>query len=137
VSPSDPTLPQASSTDEPVRRKVLIVDDDPVALRALARQLRPYRVDVITHERAFGVTNLIVEHRPDLVIMDVHMPGLDGPSLVRVVREDPATADTTVVLHSGLDELTVVNAARECGADGYLLKAMSPREIHERLKKWL
>ena len=73
-------------------------------LRILDHLLRGLDVGAATATRAYGLLNMIVAQRPALVVLDVNLPGLDGPSLVSLVRGDPEIARTTIVLHSSLDE---------------------------------
>lgn len=87
---------------------VLMVDDDPDAVRLLERTLtalpHPYRL-----LRAYdGVDALRVmrQHKPDVVLLDLVMPGLDGMGVLRAMRADPALADIPVVVISGMDWMT-------------------------------
>jgi CheY-like chemotaxis protein len=120
-----------------VRAKVLVVDDDPFILQILESMLARLGVDVITTRRAFGLLNLIATHRPILVLLDLKMPGIDGASLVALVREDPELATTTIVLHSSLPEDELVKTTRQCGADGYICKSGGAPKIQEGIARWL
>lgn len=85
----------------PERPVILVVDDDPATARLMELALRTTRAQVVTHYRAFGLLEAIAAHKPALVVLDVMMPGLDGPSLVQLVRADPELARTRIVLWSG------------------------------------
>jgi len=89
-------------------RTVLIVDDDPDAVRLLERMLtalpHPYRI-----LRAYDgeeALRLMSRNRPDVVFLDLVMPGLDGHGVLRAMREDPALADIPVVIVSARDWMT-------------------------------
>jgi DNA-binding NarL/FixJ family response regulator len=101
---------------------VLLVDDDTMVLRAMMRAFSGLDADVVTADRAFGLLNKIAELRPAVVVLDVRMPGLDGASLVQLIREDPAIAGTRVLLHSGLAADALAATALACGADGWAAK---------------
>lgn len=117
--------------------KVLAVDDDPLMLRVLSRTLRGRGVDLVTSLRSMGVLNLISTHRPALVLMDVKMPGLEGTSLVRLIREDADLAATPIVLHSALADDVLASKAKECGADGYILKSRGVTYLEQSIDRWL
>jgi response regulator RpfG family c-di-GMP phosphodiesterase len=106
----------------------LLVDDDD-AFRALLRTTFE-AVDVEVDEAAHAVAaqERIAAGRPDAIVMDVAMPGLDGTALCRLLKSAPATRDIPVVLLTGsgvADEAT----AKEVGADALLLKPFSPLEL--------
>jgi len=111
------------STTSRLAGPVLVIDDDPMVLRMVARVLRSRGIDVHLEGRSLGLIDRIGEIRPALVLLDVHMPGLDGPALTALVRKDPALCRSRIVLYSGMDEQSLAEHAAACGADGYLQKA--------------
>jgi two-component system response regulator FimZ (fimbrial Z protein) len=119
------------------RRTAIAVDDDPVILKILDRLFRGLHVCASTATRAYGLLNMIVAQRPALVVLDVNLPGLDGPSLVSLVRRDPEIASTTIVLHSSLDERTLAKKAAQCGANGYISKSRGLVHLQHSLEFWL
>jgi CheY-like chemotaxis protein len=80
---------------------VLLVDDDPLVLAATSRFLRKHGIRTICANSPFGVTALVRKEAPDAVVLDCHMPGLDGPYLLQLLRTSPRTAPTPVVFYSG------------------------------------
>ena len=70
-------------------KTVLVIDDDPQHLSATHDILCAEGYRVLTQQRPFGVTNMITRHRPDLVLLDVNMPGLSGDALA-LIRREPA-----------------------------------------------
>ena len=119
------------------RPAVLVVDDDPAMARLLELALSTTRARVLTHRRAFGVLELVAEHRPSLLVLDVMMPGLDGPSLVELIRSDPELARTRVVLWSALDRDELRRRGAACGADGVIEKVAGVRALIDQLSDWL
>ena len=111
------------------RPVVMVVDDDPDILRMTSRALSTLDVRVITRERAYGVLNAIAEHRPALVLLDVMMPGLDGPAIAQLVRSDPELTTTILVLYSALPEARLEELARLSGADGFVSKTVGPQRL--------
>lgn len=116
---------------------ILVVDDDPASARLLEVAFRTTRARVVKHARAFGVLEAVAEHRPVLVVLDVMMPGLDGPSLVELLRADPELARTRVVLFSAIDRADLVRRGAACGADAVLEKVVGPRAAVDQLCAWL
>ena len=108
--------------------RLLIVDDD-AGLRALFRTTFEV-VDVEVEEAANGIDALasIRRGRPDAVVLDVRMPGMDGLELCRRIKADPALAGVSVVLLSGSGEEGYAGA-QEVGADAFMLKPFSPLEL--------
>jgi CheY-like chemotaxis protein len=116
---------------------ILVVEDDEAAARLVELSLRRTRARVVLQTRAFGVLEAIAAARPAVVLMDVMMPGLDGPSLVELVREDPELASTRVVLWSALDRGELERRGKACGADGVIEKVAGPKALVDQLESWL
>ena len=108
--------------------RLLLVDDDN-ALRALLRTTFE-AVDVEVDEAANAVEaqERINTARPDAIVMDVVMPGLNGTALCALLKAAPRTRDIPIVLLTGSDVATEATA-REVGADALLLKPFSPLEL--------
>ena len=108
--------------------RILLVDDDP-ALRTLLRTtFEVADVDVSEADGAGGARRRIRAARPDVIVLDVHMPGTSGLDLCRALKSDPATAAIPIVLLSGSDGGSLV-AADAAGADAYVRKPFSPLEL--------
>lgn len=116
---------------------ILVVEDDPASARLAEVALRQTKAKVIVHQRSFGVLEMVATHRPVVVVMDVMMPGLDGPALVELIRQDTELKNTRVVLWSALDRRELVRLGQACGADGVIEKVAGPRELVDQLSGWL
>jgi CheY-like chemotaxis protein len=113
-----------------VSRTILIVDDDPMIRRLIATTLEDvagYRLQ----EAADGAAAVerAVEARPEIVFLDVDMPGMDGIEACRRLRSDPATADATIVMLTGDSGPDAERAAQAAGADLFLTKPFSPLHL--------
>jgi DNA-binding response OmpR family regulator len=73
------------------------------------------------------------EHPPDLAILDVMMPGMSGLEVCRELRQDPATADIPVILLTALAHEAAITAGGAAGADDYIVKPFSPRDLATRV----
>src|SRR5687768_9672664 len=97
--------------------RVLVVDDDGLQLRAIARSFQANPdVELITVDNAIDALLLIGVEKPDLVVMDVFMPGLDGIEACRRIKGNPATREVQVVLASADMSDELATSARSAGA---------------------
>lgn len=114
------------------RKHVLVVDDNADMRDYLARLLRPFH-DVATVRDGLEALGYVIARRPDLVLSDVMMPALDGFGLLRAVRADPTIADTPVILLSARAGEEAQVEGLGAGADDYLVKPFSARELLARV----
>ncbi|MFW6050921.1 MAG: response regulator [Myxococcota bacterium] len=80
--------------------KVLVVDDDLIVLEATRERLQRAGYDVETRDEAIGTTEYIAKHQPDVVLLDVMMPGLSGDRLAQLLKKQPRTRDVPIILHT-------------------------------------
>ncbi len=98
-------------------RRVIVVDDDPAVLRAIGRRLRDRAdIELILIDNGIDALIQIGATRPDLVVMDVYMPGLDGIEVCRRLKSNPETRDIKVVLASGAMTEELETSSRAAGA---------------------
>ena len=119
----------------PPQPRVLMVEDHPdiADLYQLKLQLEGYRVAVA----ADGVSGLQMARtfKPDVTLLDVHLPHLDGLQLLSALREDEATRDLLVVVFSEDDSPKLVEEAKRLSAAAYLIKAhVLPRRLSETVR---
>ena len=105
---------------------ILIVDDEPAILDLVRFTLEDAEVRVV--EASDGVEALALARRvrPDLILLDVHMPRLDGLEACRQIRRDPALARTPIVMLTAAGQEADRARGRQAGADEYLTKPFSP-----------
>lgn len=111
--------------------RVLVVDDDPDLLELVRRTLSPH-FEVQTHHSALGVSNLVRNGEPDLVLLDVNFPALKGDQVLSLARRY-APRTTKFILYSASDEARLRSLARASGADGYLSKSVQGAELIQKL----
>src|SRR5262245_66654038 len=117
------------------RCTVLVADDHAEVRQLIVWVLRPSALAVV--EAADGDAALAAARRvrPDLVLLDVVMPGRDGVAVCRALKADPATAAARVVMLTAETTPEVVAEAAAAGADGYLTKPFSPAILRSLVRE--
>ena len=110
-------------------RRLLVVDDDPGLLRAVAETLRAEGYEVTTARRGAEALTRIAESLPDLIVSDIRMPGMDGYELVRNLRASARTKLIPIVFLTAKDETADRIAGFRTGVDAYLTKPFEPDEL--------
>ncbi|MGO1705835.1 MAG: response regulator [Candidatus Corynebacterium faecigallinarum] len=116
--------------------RIVLVDDQEL-VRAGLRQLAQRDGDIeVVAEAADGEVgvSLVRQYRPDVVLMDIRMPRLDGIAATRSIVEDPDLAEVRVLVLTTFDEDRDVLAAIHAGASGYLLKDISPVDLRAAIR---
>lgn len=110
-------------------KRLLVVDDDPGLLRAVAETLRAEGYEVTTARRGADALVCIAESLPDLIVSDIRMPGMDGYELVRNLRSSARTKLIPIVFLTAKDETADRIAGFRSGVDAYLTKPFEPDEL--------
>lgn len=104
------------------QRRILVVDDDPRLLHIVQMYLSIEGYDVATASDGDEGLQRVAEHKPDLVILDIMMPGMDGVECCRRIRSNPETAHIPVLMFSALSGDDDVERARLAGANHLITK---------------
>lgn len=106
-----------------VKIKVLIADDEREVLEVMSKRIRAEGYDVITAADGLQAWDFIVSESPDVILLDLTMPGMDGFTLLKKLREHPPSGKwQPVIIVSGLDELSDMQKGFSLEADHYLTK---------------
>lgn len=111
------------------RPLVLVADDDPDILLLMTLTLERDGYDVVAAKDGLSALEAAVERAPHLVLLDLMMPGLDGYEVTRRLRREPTTKDLPIVIVTAAAEESQAARALEAGADAYMRKPFSPREL--------
>jgi DNA-binding response OmpR family regulator len=119
------------------RLKIMVVDDDPTLLSVTAAVLEEEGFDVVVRDSAIGTSLAISREKPDVVLLDVHMPGLSGDRIAELMAVRPGRTSPLVVLHSASLEQDLKELAASCGAADSIEKTANPQDFVRRLEKVL
>jgi DNA-binding NarL/FixJ family response regulator len=110
-------------------KRLLVVDDEPNLLRAVAACLKAEDYEVSTARSGYEALMQLAEAVPDLIISDIRMPGMDGYKLARQLRGSPRTALVPIVFLTAKDETADRIEGFRAGIDAYLTKPFEPDEL--------
>ena len=113
---------------------VLVADDDRDIRELVAVKLRQAGYAVLAVQDGAAALSVLLEQRPDLAVLDVMMPGLSGLDVCRTVRGSAATASIPVILLTAKAQEGDVERGFAVGADDYVVKPFSPRELVSRVQ---
>ena len=110
---------------------IMVADDDKSILKLLNRLLKEVGYHVITAENGKAALTLLEKYTPDLILLDITMPELDGFQVLRSIRQ---RFNIPVIMLTGQHEIRIINQALALGADDYITKPFSSRELLARVK---
>jgi len=124
-----PATPATAQAAPPVARRILVVDDNRDAAESLALMLRLVGNEVDTVYDGEQAVTAVASFRPDVVLMDLGMPRLDGLGAARAIRENPQVSDIVLVAITGWGDDSDRKLSREAGFDRHLVKPVVPSEL--------
>jgi CheY-like chemotaxis protein len=129
----------SSPTSEADNRKVILIVDDEPAVRAMVHTSLRIKdhFRILEAGNATDALAAAIEHRPDLVLLDVALPDHDGFWVCRQLKGNPETADIQVIMLTAMGLRSDRQQAVAAGADGYIVKPFSPRALLEELDQRL
>jgi CheY-like chemotaxis protein len=113
--------------------RVLIADDDRVVTQQLAAILRPKRIETLIAVDGMQAMMHAVRGQPDLIVLDIHMPGGTGFETLRKLKASGKTMTIPVIAISADPAPDVAAEARALGADGFLAKPIDPTQFYEQI----
>lgn len=115
-------------------RTIVVVDDESEIVNIVRDYLEQAGFRVLTASDGLTALRLARSERPALVVLDLMLPGMDGLDIVRALRSDPATSSMPVIMLTARVEETDRLIGLELGADDYITKPFSPREVVARVR---
>ena len=121
---------------EPI--KIMIVEDDPMIMDMYAHKFEQEGFKVVTHDRGDGVVELAASEQPKIILLDIIMPGLDGFSVLKQLKQASGTKDIKVVMLTNLGQDEDRIKGTELGAIGYVVKSSrTPGEVVKLVNEYL
>ena len=101
---------------------ILAVDDIPPNLWLVQKMLSRFKFEIRTADNGQNALDAVAQRKPDLILLDLMMPGIDGFEVIKRLREDPATADIRIVILSALNSNEDVVRGFDLGANDFIMK---------------
>ncbi len=117
--------------------KVMVVDDEPDIVRLVSFSLRRHGFEVVEANDGLTAITLAEEESPDLILMDVMMPVMNGYDASKKLKENPKTRAIPIVMLSAKSQQTEMAAGIESGATEYICKPFTPSELVEQVRKFV
>ncbi|MFH1619359.1 MAG: response regulator [bacterium] len=116
-------------------KTVLIGDDDPMVGLLVSAILKKDNYNVLLADTGDAVLESIIRKKPDLILLDLKMPGTDGFAVCRKIRENPATSGIPIIILSGVSATEAKVTCIELGADDFITKPFDARELKARVER--
>jgi DNA-binding response OmpR family regulator len=106
-----------------ITKKILIVEDDSLLAKVMSTTFLAENFEVVTVENGLEVLDAAKKFVPDIIMLDLIIPGIDGFAVLKQLKEDNATKDIPVAIMSNLGSVGDVKSTKALGADEYFIKA--------------
>ena len=116
---------------------ILAVDDEPVNLKLVESALAPRGYKIITANNGKEAVNLAHIHKPDLILMDILMPEMDGYDASSEIRKDPKTRDIPIIMLTSVGYDLNKKLAEAIGVDGYIVKPFMIDDLITKINETL
>ena len=117
-----------------MQKKILVVDDEPYIVKAIRYYLEDENYEILTAEEGIEAIDLAEQHQPDLIILDVMMPGMDGFEVCRELRSRSRTRLIPIIFLTARESVEDKVMGFDLGADDYITKPFNNRELLARIK---
>lgn len=120
-----------------MKKRILLTDDEPNIVLVVTKRLEIQGYEVLIARDGEEALKKVHELKPDLVLLDIMLPGVDGLNVCRILKSDEATRKIPVILFSARAQTWDKEAGREFGADAYVEKPFQPEELLTTIEKLL
>ena len=121
------------------KKKILIVDDEPDLVEMLTVRLEANNYQVVSAVDGEEALSVFAKEKPDLVLLDILMPKMDGFKVCQALKKDPSSVNIPIVMLTAKDRTDDIRKAHESGADAYIIKPFDASilllDIEEQLSK--
>lgn len=120
-----------------MRKKILVVEDNSELLELLRSNLRQAGFATLGASNGLEALKRARSGSPDLIVLDLVLPELDGFAVCEHLRKDPSMASIPIIILTGLTSTMTRYAGLECGANEFVTKPVSPAHLLSRIEHWL
>jgi len=118
-------------------QRILVVEDHEDNRQILRDLLSAAGYDTIKAHDGEQALEKVVASRPDLILMDIQLPGIDGYEVTRRIKDDPASASVPIIAVTSYALIGDAAKARAAGCDDYVAKPFSPRQLLAKIREYL
>jgi CheY-like chemotaxis protein len=119
------------------RKTILVIEDNEMNMKLVKVLLQKGQFNILEAVDAESGIRLAQEQRPDLILMDVQLPGMDGLTATRIIKEDPVLEGVRVIALTSYAMEGDAKKALEVGCDGYITKPIDTRAFLDTIRKFL
>ena len=119
------------------KKKILVVDDNADTLEILRSLLEKEGYKVLTAQEGEEGVELAQQNVPDLILMDINMPGLRGDMAALRIRGEPATRHIPIIILTGVADVQEKVLASQAGVTDYILKPYNPEQLLAQIRGWM
>ena len=119
------------------KKRILLVDDEPDFVKVASRRLEAAGYEVVTALDGEKGLKIARAEEPDLILLDVALPGLDGYKVCKKLKEDGRTRGIPILLFTARAPNGVEREGSKCGADGYIYKPFDTKTLFEKIRSAL
>jgi DNA-binding response OmpR family regulator len=116
------------------KTKILVVDDEPNIVQTLQDRLEMNEYQVVTAGNGREGLEKIEQERPDVILLDVIMPIMDGHEMLEMLRKQPGGRDVSVIMLTARSQTQDIARANACGIDDYIVKPFDLSELLEKIE---
>lgn len=117
------------------KQTILVVDDDIDVLMLLKNKLKTEGFDVRISPNGENILDIITQNKPILILLDIHMDGVDGGTICHLLKFNESTNNIPVIMFSANDDIKTITT--QCGADGYISKPFDLKTMKESFERIL
>jgi CheY-like chemotaxis protein len=128
---------ERENSPQPRMKKILIVEDHPDMRHLLSLELSVMGFEPITAENGREGVEKAISEKPDLVLLDVMMPEMDGWDAARILRANPETKDIPIVAETALSDQRDLNSCLQAGCNDYLVKPFTYKDLQQKLRAFI
>ncbi len=115
-------------------KKALVVEDHPDMLNVLSRQLELLKFTVTSVNNGMEGVEKALAEKPDLILMDIMMPGMDGREATRRIRSNPETKNIPILATTAITKISQLRECIDAGCNDYIVKPFALNELVSRIK---